>query len=83
MPPEEFNDEYEVNMPDETDINIDEDEVQKIEDIEGYFKTIDSVPSHTPSSFFDQIIIYKNGTTRRLYWYDVDNSEWVYVAGTV
>lgn len=46
-------------------------------------QVVDSVPTGKPTSFTNQFKIYNNAGTRRFYWYDTLNSEWVYVAGTV
>jgi len=52
-------------------------------EIMGLFEVVSSAPSHQPKRFYDQIKIYKSGATRRLYWYDQNAGEWVYVAGSV
>jgi len=54
-----------------------------IQNIEDFIPTTSSVPSYVPKSFYDQFRIYKDGTTRRFYWYDTENNEWVYVSGSV
>lgn len=53
-------------------------------DIVGLFQTTTAVPASTdiPNTIYDQIRIYKSGTTYRLYWYDAQNSEWRYATGT-
>ena len=54
----------------------------RAENVFGMFKTSDQVPTGTPKNWFDQILIYKNGATLRLYWYDVTNAGWHYVTAT-
>lgn len=52
----------------------------------GLFKTVTVVPTATPipvpRNYLDQIQIYTNGATLRLYWYDVTNNTWHYVSAT-
>lgn len=47
-------------------------------DIFGVLETVSVAPAGTPVSFsiFDQIKIYVNGATYRLYWYDAANNIW-------
>ena len=54
----------------------------KLENIFGTIRTVDAAPTHTPRNLFEQIIVYKNATTYRLYWYDTTNNEWRYATGT-
>ncbi len=51
-------------------------------DILGIFDTVSVIPTATPSSFYEQIKIYTNGTTYRFYWFDVKNNIWHYVTAT-
>jgi len=82
--PEEYEDnEFEVEMPEDTDRPVETDTSEDIEEIEGFFNVMDTVPTYTPGNFSEQFVIYKSGTTRRLYWYDHQNGEWVYTSGTV
>lgn len=54
----------------------------KLRSITGMFQTVSAAPTTAPTSFQNQIQIYKNGATKRLYWYDQTNNEWSYTAGT-
>ena len=53
-----------------------------IAQIIGLFEVVDTVPSNVPSRLFDQVKIYKNGSTKRLYVYDYSNHAWYYVGLT-
>ena len=57
-------------------------QVDLLVDITGLFDTVSSAPTQAPANIFDQIKIYKNGTTYRLYWYDAVNNQWRYATGT-
>lgn len=45
-------------------------------------ETVSVVPATTPRRFVDQIKIYVNGATLRLYWYDAKAGVWHYVTAT-
>ena len=60
-----------------------DDPATRLFDLEGVIQTVDSEPTGNPTKFDQQFKIYKSGSTRRFYWYDTLNSEWVYVGGTV
>lgn len=51
-------------------------------DLEGLFETVSSAPTSKPSVIYDQIKIYVNGSTYRLYWYDANGQSWHYVTAT-
>ena len=51
-------------------------------DIFGLFQTISFVPTVKPNNIFDQVKIYVNSTTYRLYIYDFVNNVWHYVTLT-
>lgn len=51
-------------------------------DIGGLFATVSVIPTATPMTVYDQIKIYENGGTHRLYWYDSVAQLWRYTAGT-
>lgn len=53
-----------------------------IRDLQGTFRTVSVAPTDKPKSVVDQIVIYKNGTTYRLYWYDTANDQWHYITAT-
>lgn len=46
------------------------------------FPTLDTAPTFTPTRLVDQVRIYKNGATKRLYIYDAENGEWDFVGLT-
>lgn len=51
-------------------------------DLIGLFETVSVVPVSVPQSPYDQIKIYINSTTYRLYWYDGAGATWHYVTAT-
>jgi hypothetical protein len=51
-------------------------------DIIGLFETVSAVPTGIPASPYQQIKIYVNGATLRLYWYDGNANVWHYVTAT-
>ena len=53
-----------------------------LRDIWGLFKVVSSAPVTSPRKLQEQIVIYKNGGTKRLYWYDPINGVWSYVTAT-
>ena len=54
----------------------------RLKDLDGYFETVSSVPTHTPRNLYEQVKIYVSGATYRLYIYDMTNQAWRYVALT-
>lgn len=63
------------------DRTINEEELQPIlETLRRILKPVDTAPTKIPKSFLDQIVIYKNGSTYRLYIYVED--AWRYTALT-
>jgi hypothetical protein len=67
-----------------------EDKVQDLEnrriqietDVFGLFETVSAAPTGTPQTVYDQVKIYVNSTTYRLYWYDTVGHVWHYVTAT-
>lgn len=53
-----------------------------LDDLVGLFETVSDVPTNVPKSIYDQIKIYVNGVTYRLYCYDGVGQTWRYVALT-
>jgi hypothetical protein len=51
-------------------------------DLFGLFEVVSAVPAGAPKIPYDQIKIYTNGSTYRLYWYDPVNNAWRYATGT-
>lgn len=50
--------------------------------INGLFETVSAAPTLLPKSPYDQVKIYVNGATYRLYWYDQAGNVWHYVTAT-
>lgn len=48
----------------------------------GMFQTVSAAPTKEPVNWFNQIQIYVNGATLRLYWYDTVAHVWHYVTAT-
>lgn len=42
----------------------------------GMFKTVSVVPTRTPKNWFDQIVLYVNGSVIKLYVFDTTNFVW-------
>jgi hypothetical protein len=55
---------------------------QRIENIWGLFRTSTTAPTGKPVKFGDQIVVYTNGSTYRLYWYDTKNNVWHYITAS-
>jgi len=53
-----------------------------IEDLFGKFEVVSVAPLGKPSTFSQQVKIYTNGATYRLYWYDTTAGVWHYVTAT-
>ena len=53
-----------------------------IKSIESMYEVVDAIPVHTPVRVYDQIKIYVNGATKRLYLYDYKNRAWLYATLT-
>lgn len=51
-------------------------EQQRASQVFGFFRTVSSVPTYIPANFLDQIVIYRNGNSVKLYAYDVTNKVW-------
>lgn len=51
-------------------------------DIIGLFETVSTAPTLIPVGPYDQIKVYVNGATLRLYWYDSVAHVWHYVTAT-
>lgn len=55
---------------------------RKVDEARGIFQVVSAAPSAAPIDAYDQIQVYVNGTTYRLYWYDWNASVWHYVTAT-
>lgn len=56
--------------------------IQLETDIRGLFEVVSAVPTAIPRTVYDQVKIYVNSTTYRLYWYDANAHVWHYVTAT-
>lgn len=52
----------------------------QFDDLQGTLEIVSAVPTYTPKDIQQQIVIYKNSTTYRLYWHD--GVAWRYATGT-
>ena len=50
--------------------------------IQGMYQTVSVAPTAVPLTMQNQIQIFVNGGTLRLYWYDVVGGAWHYVTAT-
>lgn len=50
--------------------------------LDGLFETVAAAPTGAPRSPYDQVKIYVNGATYRLYWFDAAGNAWHYVTAT-
>ncbi|MBX3498103.1 MAG: hypothetical protein KF889_01565 [Alphaproteobacteria bacterium] len=55
---------------------------QRLETLWGLFPTTSSAPTHVPRNLYEQIVVYRNGATLRLYIYDTANNAWRYATLT-
>ena len=56
-----------------------------VKNLEGLLTVVDAVPTETPRNAYEQVKIYSNGGTRRLYVYVIDSAgsgAWRYTALT-
>jgi len=47
--------------------------------IRDFIEVVSSVPSSVPATLYEQIKIYNDGTTKKLYLYDYKNRVWLSV----
>lgn len=45
----------------------------------GMIETVSVAPTHIPIRLIDQIKLYRNGSTTRIYIYDTTNKTWAYI----
>lgn len=69
-------------LPEIPELNTDTEEQQFARNLFGLFETVSAVPTAEPINYLDQIKIYVNGATLRLYWYDKVAHVWHYVTAT-
>lgn len=61
---------------------VDSQQIRLATDVLGMFQVVSAAPTTSPHSIFDQVKIYVNGATYRLYLYDYNGQAWHYVALT-
>ena len=54
----------------------------EMKDIFGMFRVVSDAPTGKPRKLIDQIVIYTNGATFRLYYYDFKAGVWHYITAT-
>ena len=54
----------------------------RFEEVVGLFRTVSVAPAGKPRRASDQIVVYVNGGTLRLYWFDAKAGVWHYVTAT-
>lgn len=64
------------------EVSFDTSEAQKLQDLQGFIKTVSTVPTHVPRQLVEQVMIYASGSVYRLYAYDAVGNTWRYVALT-
>jgi hypothetical protein len=52
------------------------------QNLQGMYQTVSVAPTGIPLTIQNQIQIYVNGATLRLYWYDISAGVWHYVTAT-
>lgn len=62
--------------------NFTNDIYMTIKNLQDFIEVVNTVPSYTPKNFYDQIKIYVNAGTYRLYVYNYKNNVWNYVIMT-
>lgn len=62
--------------------NIQVKPIQELRDFTGLFKTVSTAPTGVPRKMIDQVVVYVNGATLRLYWFDAKAGVWHYVTAT-
>jgi len=73
--------ELERNMKEHERIGVNDYRVN-FSDIFGKLEIVSTVPIGSPNNISEQIKIYTNGVTYRLYWYDTTAGFWRYATGT-
>ena len=53
-----------------------------LSEVLGIYETVTAAPIRNRTNIINQIKIYTNGATLRLYWYDALNDTWHYVTAT-
>lgn len=47
-----------------------------VKNITGLFEVVSAAPTHIPKNLYDQIKLYVNGATYRIYFYDYTGAAW-------
>lgn len=55
---------------------------QYFSNLQGMYETVTAAPTNSPTNALNQVKIYTNGATLRLYWFDAKNNLWHYVTAT-
>lgn len=64
----------------EMDSDVEQQKLAK--DLFGMFEVVSAVPTGVPINYLEQIKIYTNGATFRLYWYDQVANTWHWVTAS-
>lgn len=62
--------------------NFSNDLYVSIKNLQDFIEVVSAVPVQSPKNFFDQIKLYANAGTYRLYVYNYKNNVWNYVIMT-
>lgn len=57
-------------------------DLARLAKLEKVIKEVSSVPTYTPKTFSEQIVIYKSGATVRAYFYFTSDKSWRYATLT-
>lgn len=68
------------NKVENNDITLDRQ--MRASEVFGMFQTVSVEPTKTPINYLNQVKVYVNGGTLRLYWYDTVANVWHYVTAT-
>lgn len=55
---------------------------ERTENVRQGFRLVSAVPTKAPRNYYESIVIYKSGTTYRLYVYEENNGVWKYATLT-
>lgn len=70
------------NEIEKVDHNLTPVQETRTKNVIGMFDTVSTAPTAVPYNWQDQVKIYVNGSTYRLYWYDTNANTWHYVTAT-
>ncbi len=75
-------DEFAPNNSERPDVTGKDAQQVDIGNILGMIEVVSAVPTSKPRNLYQQVKIYRNGTTKRLYVYNYKADAWYYVALT-